>query len=190
MTEPILSTNLKPGNEKGPSRIAYTVPAPFGINLKVLYSANAWWMDQTKFYRLIAAFSIGATIKEACSAAKISLRQYKYFTSLHPEFREARKGYECDLGLRAKFNLAKAIHGGGVDEEVIEISKQYLIKTEPEIYGRPSRRKEQKMTKREKRIEELKARSKNEEDVHSIDPEVEAAREHLQKVIEIQRKKK
>ena len=93
--------------------VAYTLTGlPFGITLDIRTSANAWWMDQTKVYKLFAAFGIRATIVEACSYADITLRQYKYFASIYPEVNEIRKGSYLAANLQAKKNIMKALQDG------------------------------------------------------------------------------
>lgn len=120
-----------------PSRIAYRIPLPYdGKDLEVQFSANAWWMDQTKIPFLFAAFKIGATIPEACAAAGITLRQYKYFVSLHPEVNQARETYKAYPGLTAKRTVARALENGDV-----KTAKWYLSKVAPEEWGRKRNRK-------------------------------------------------
>lgn len=131
-------------------RIAYTLPLKVET-LKVRYSANAWWMDQgAKINLLITAFSIGATIKEACTHAGITLRQYKYFVFLHPEFSEIRELYATSLKLRARAVIAQAINSGDV-----KVSRWYLEK-EDESWKGPSRKKNNGLLAWEQRKREQK----------------------------------
>lgn len=96
-----------------PDSIAYTISSlPFGIELPVKKSSNAWWMDRVKVEKLFAAFSIQADVLEACSHANITHRQYKYFVETHPEVKEIRKGFYVNSNLYAKKNINKRVQEG------------------------------------------------------------------------------
>ena len=110
--------------------IAYSMTLAFGIPLHVKQSANAWWMSKEKLQNLIAAFSIGCTIPEACLHAGITVKQYKYFVQLYPDFKEARKGYRSTPVLLARKVIVNAIRKGDV-----KVSMWYLSKTRPEEFG-------------------------------------------------------
>ena len=117
----------------------------------IIHSANAWWMDRTKMDALIYAFRIGGTIPEACATAGITLRQYKYFTSLHPWFHEAREMYKCYLTILARKTIAQAIEQGDV-----KASFRYLEKHD-ESWGRPKRKKNKGLLRWEQRQKEVLA---------------------------------
>jgi hypothetical protein len=115
-------------------RIAYKRKLAFGIELEVKASANAWWMDPSKLNILIAVFSIAGTIPEACLAAGITIKQYKYFVLLHPEFSEARKGYKLLPVMKARRTIVNNLDNP-------RVAMWYLTRTRPEEFGPPSRRK-------------------------------------------------
>jgi len=119
---------------KEKSSTAYSIPLCFGLVLNAQRSANAWWMDRQKVHDLIAAFSIGSTIPEACGHAGITIRQYKYFTQVHPDFIEARRGFVVKPSMIARIAIMQAINAGDV-----KMSWKYLAKTSPEEFGSPSR---------------------------------------------------
>ncbi len=110
-------------------RIAYTINQN-GVVLNVRHSANGWWMDKDKMYRLIAAFQIDATLEEACGFAGITLREYKYFASLHPKIRKMREICGTFLIIKARKRIADEIETGGW-----RVSMRYLEKKCPEEFG-------------------------------------------------------
>lgn len=114
--------------------IAYTIPLPFGEVLQVKTTSNAWWMDPQKIHSLIAAFRIGLTIDYACLLSGITTKQYKYFIQLHPNFTQARRGYNMEPDLRARITVAKAL------EKDVKIAKWWLERKLPEEFGSFSRR--------------------------------------------------
>ncbi|MFA5001182.1 MAG: hypothetical protein WC531_03080 [Candidatus Paceibacterota bacterium] len=145
-------------------KIAYTINQN-DVILNVRHSANGWWMDRGKMYRLIAAFQIDATLEEACSHAGITLREYKYFASLQPEIRDLRKRCEASLILKARKNIFDAISSGDW-----KCSWKYLEKKCPDEFGRgPSLQKKlppsNKMTffelTKEGELKELKDMNQN-----------------------------
>lgn len=138
-------------------RIAYTISLR-GKDLKVLYSANAWWMDRTKIPMLIAAFGINATILEACAYAEITLKQYKYFTSLHPEFNEIKELYKAKLTLAARKAIADGIEHE-VGNKKVKLAQWYLSKKLPDEFGKPSVKRAKLLTA-EQRQRELEMESK------------------------------
>lgn len=91
-------------------------------------SANAWWLDASKVYRLFDAFDrYDATIEEACSAAGITVRQYKYFADQHPMLNKRRKARQFEKEVDTRMMLAAGIdHGDG--------ALRYLRYTEPEEF--------------------------------------------------------
>lgn len=109
--------------------IAYTISLPFGINLDIKKSANAWWMDQQKVHDLISALKIDSTIIEACAYAKITLKQYKYFVKEHPDFKEAKKGYSANNILIARQTLINSLKSDP------KSAFKYLERKKPEEFG-------------------------------------------------------
>lgn len=124
------------GRRKENSEIAYTMPKIGWVALEVKSSANAWWMDQTRLQLLYSAFGVEATIREACAYAHITVKQYKYFRSLHPEIDDVRAGFETWNMLRARKTVLSAIEGGNY-----KMAMKYLEMARPEEFGKPSRRK-------------------------------------------------
>jgi len=82
--------------------IAYTIKDKYFVDLDIMNSDNAWWLDSGKVDRLIAAFKFDATIEEACVYSGISMHQYKYFTEQHPEFSAVRNACRELPSLRAR----------------------------------------------------------------------------------------
>ncbi len=116
--------------------IAYTVKTlPERPELEIRKTANAWWLDKNKIYKLLAAFAAEATIPEACVFVDITERQYKYFAKLHPRIRELRRDYRNMNILRARKNVIEGLKGDK------RFSLKYLEKKLPSEFGTPSRRK-------------------------------------------------
>lgn len=118
--------------KKGEVKIAYIIPGPKEyLTLHVRYSANAWWMDSTKLFRLVDAFDHSyASIREACVFADITKRQFKYFAKCHPLIHQRRLFPHNILSLRAKAARAALIEAGN-----LKTTYRYLIKKEPESYS-------------------------------------------------------
>jgi hypothetical protein len=119
---------INPTNQELPEEtpsIAYTVSLYNGTSFDVLTSANAWWMDKSKIDRLINAFSIGATIEIACLHAGITVRQYKYFLSLHPDFTHVRKIHTVLPKLKALKTVSTAL------EHDSKLAYKYIEKRMP-----------------------------------------------------------
>lgn len=100
-----------------------------GFHLIVLRSANAWWLNPTKVQLLIQAFKIDATVEEACNYAGITVRQYQYFSKLHPDFCELKKALANNLIFLARSKLAHHI------QTDIETAKWYLAKKRRTEFG-------------------------------------------------------
>jgi len=88
---------------------AYTITDKAFRELKVLNSANAWWIDRAKVEALITAYKIDANNDEACFYAGITLDQLKYFRELHPEFSAIKHACRQHLGITAKAKFAKDV---------------------------------------------------------------------------------
>ena len=150
MTE---ETRSKRRYRKQPARVAYTVPLPFGKTLGVKESANAWWMEATKLGSLITCFQAHFTIEQACTCVGITVKQYKYFVSLHPEFAEAREGYRLMPDMQAQMVIMKSLQEGN-----IKTAWWWATHKMRDQYGAPSRAQGVRMRK----IQQLEAMQKNE----------------------------
>lgn len=109
--------------------IAYYIPRRFEhLTLKLRRSANAWWLDASKVYRLLDAFErYNATIEEACDAARITVKQYKYFAQLHPIINEIRKAPALEKDFDKRMVLYNTLQDG-----TAESAAQWLRFTEPD----------------------------------------------------------
>lgn len=164
---------IKRAYRKKTARTVYTLSLPFGKTLEIKESANAWWVDQTKVYKLITAFSFAYKVEEACLASDITVKQYKYFVSLYPEFAEARKGYVLTPNLLAQKTLVEAIPGN------LKMAWWWATHKMADQYGSPSRR-----TKRNAKM--LKAKEGQQLQLEQGDPEFESACSEL--VVEYEKK--
>lgn len=116
--------------DKDSKKIAYIIPGPRDyLTLEVRASANAWWMDAPKLYKLVTLLDQGTSLKTACEITGITMRQYAYFAELHPLIEERRQMPYTELSLRAKISLARAIEAGDS-----KASLAYLKMKEPESY--------------------------------------------------------
>lgn len=79
------------------------------LDIHLIKSANAWWMDIDKVISLIEAFRFDCTISEACTNAGITIKQYKYFAKLHPVIRSYKKFYSDMNVVRARRTVSKHI---------------------------------------------------------------------------------
>ena len=92
-------------------KVAYVIPSRWdGMNFEVRFTANAWWKDPTKVVSLLDAFdNHQANIEQACYAAGISIRQYKYFAQLHPLINKRRKLARHEMDFEKRRILAGAV---------------------------------------------------------------------------------
>lgn len=109
---------------------AYTITDKIFGELRVLNSANAWWIDQGKVRELIQAYKIDATDEEACSYAGISLDQLKYFKELHPDFSNIKQACKQLPTLSARDTLVKSIKTDP------EMALKYLERKRKREFGR------------------------------------------------------
>lgn len=79
------------------------------LDIHLIKSANAWWMDIDKVIRLLEAFRYDALVVEACSNAGITQRQYKYFAKLHPIIKDIREYYSNMIVIRARKTVYKKV---------------------------------------------------------------------------------
>lgn len=116
--------------DKKGKKIAYIIPGPREhLTLEVRASANAWWMDAPKLYKLVRELDQGTPLQIACEIAGITMRQYSYFASLHPIIEDRRNNLFAEIGMRAKYTLAKAIEAGDSKASIA-----FLRMKEPETY--------------------------------------------------------
>ncbi len=87
-------------------------------------------MDEQKVEKLIAAFRIEATVREACAYAEITARQYKYFLRKNPSFREVPAVLKLAILLKARTTVHQAIEMGDPD-----LAMRYLEWRLPEEFG-------------------------------------------------------
>lgn len=111
--------------------VAYYIPSKYeGMDLYLRHTANAWWKDASKVYRLLDAFdNHRANIEEACGAAGISLRQYKYFANQHPFINKRRKISRYEMDPDKRMSLAMKVSTGD-----LKASMQWLRHSEPEFF--------------------------------------------------------
>lgn len=152
----------------------YIIPGPRNyLTLKVLRSANAWWMDGEKLFRLLNAFdNYGASISEACALADVTIRQYKYFANLHPLIYERRTYMRNTVSLRAKIERAKRIQNG--DKKV---SKKYLAEKYPLEYSLRRHRSALNDLRRRHRMPSVELETVSKEDRGQIQASINEMRE-------------
>ncbi|QDP67644.1 MAG: hypothetical protein Tp172MES00d2C118482111_38 [Prokaryotic dsDNA virus sp.] len=92
-----------------PAFYAYQIEQDFPEPFKVLNSAGAWWMNKYKVEKLIDAFRMDCTKKEACKFAGISISQLQYFIDKHPDFKDVIAHCKEELGVWARINVARDI---------------------------------------------------------------------------------
>ena len=106
------------------------------LSLRVRKTANAWWQDPLKVLALLQAFDNRcASINEACNAAGISRRQYKYFAQEHPIIYERRRAAkfikrEREIAQKHREISQRLLAGDG------SVAKQYLAYEETGYDGR------------------------------------------------------
>lgn len=88
---------------------AYTIKDKVFGELKVLNSANAWWLDMQKLEQLINAFKYDCTYEEACISAGISLGQLRYFVDNHKEFLQVIAACREVPNLKARQTVVAAL---------------------------------------------------------------------------------
>lgn len=110
------------------SRYAYTITDKKFDEFRVLNSANAWWLDQSKVQRLIDAFKFDASVEEARAYAGISENQWKYFNKLHPDFSTVRAVCEQLPNLKARKTVVDNLDDAST-------AKWYLTKKKSKEFG-------------------------------------------------------
>jgi hypothetical protein len=107
--------------------VAYVIKDPAFGELKIYQSFKAWWVkDKLKVNKLIDAFKQGHMVKDAMFYAGITEMQYKYFTQVHPGFKEIKKGLNSMPRFRARNTMI-------ADLDNPKTAKWYLEKTDPEF---------------------------------------------------------
>ncbi|MBU2025404.1 MAG: hypothetical protein ABIC19_00695 [Patescibacteria group bacterium] len=96
--------------EKLPGKYAYVIKDKNFGELRLINSANAWWLEREKVLRLIDAFKIDSTDDEACFYAGISIDQYKYFKKKHPEFSTIKTACKELPKFKARKTLFNDLH--------------------------------------------------------------------------------
>ena len=91
---------------------AYTLKDPAFGEFFILNSANAWWLDNGKVQKLIDAFKLECTVKEACFYAGVSRHQWEYFIEKHPDFSVVIDACRQALGVYARQHFAKRVKEG------------------------------------------------------------------------------
>lgn len=117
--------------EEDDQEIAYYIPHKYEhLTLKLKKSANAWWLDATKVIQLLDAFDFhNATIEEACYVVGISIKQYKYFASLHPVIHERRKIARYEMEHEKAKGIVSMVNAGDP-----KACMRWLSYTEPEFF--------------------------------------------------------
>lgn len=108
---------------------------PFVVLKPVNREGFAWWngkLGEKKVVKIIAALKADLIVHEACVFAGISVGQYKYFTSLHPEFLAIKHRLKSVVALQAKIGLSMDIK----NPLQAKTRQWYLERKQPELYGR------------------------------------------------------
>jgi len=98
-----------------------TLPAPIPI-----LNTTAWWGNKHKVEKIIDAFKMDCSKKQACYYAGISVGQYQNFIDKHPHFLEIVEHCTQELGYYAQKNIAFSIKY----KKSVQSSKEYLDKKE------------------------------------------------------------
>lgn len=99
--------------------IAYLIPHDLEeLTLRVRHSANAWWKDTSKVFRLLLALEDhGLKVDDACDFAGITKRQYKYFVRLHPilpeRIKAAKRKRALEKLIKRAEKLEASVYRGG-----------------------------------------------------------------------------
>jgi len=88
-----------------------TLPAPIKI---ANAPESAWWMNKTKVEKLIDAYRMDCSNREACFYAGITAAQLNTFLNKHPDFKDIIAHCKEELGLYARKNVASNIKSGSV----------------------------------------------------------------------------
>lgn len=105
-------------NKKKEPKVEYVIKDKHFGDLKILHTANAWWIDRGKVDALISAFKIDAQVKEAIVYAGITLDQYKYFCEKHPDFYTIKQAIKQLPVLKARKRIVQGLdesYGNAMD---------------------------------------------------------------------------
>jgi hypothetical protein len=108
---------------------AYTITDKVFGELKVLSTANAWWLTLGKVEALINAYKYGCRNEEAWISAGISDNQFYYFMEKHPEFSGIIKACKEIPNLKARQTVVTQIATDG------NLAFKYLERKLPEEFG-------------------------------------------------------
>ena len=108
---------------------AYTITDKVFGELKVLNSANAWWLTQGKVEALINAYKYGCRHQEAMISAGISENQLRYFMEQHPDFSQVIDACKEIPNLKARQTVVTQIATDG------NLAFKYLERKLPEEFG-------------------------------------------------------
>jgi len=124
------STPLAPGGMTTygrPAYYAYQIEDPkLPEPVPILNTPGGWWANKYKVEKLIDAFRMDCSKKEACYFAGISISQLQNFIDKHPHFKDVIDHCKEELGYHARRNLAMSIKVRGS----VQTSKEYLEKKE------------------------------------------------------------
>lgn len=94
VTVPTAPTDSKLPEPPKEREVAYVINDKYFSGFEVVKSANGFWMERGKVEGLISSLKTGLNIKQACIYNDISIDQYKYFVSLHPNFSTVKEACE------------------------------------------------------------------------------------------------
>lgn len=102
--------SLAPGNmtlHGRPAYYAYQIEDPHLPDvIPILNTDGGWWCNKNKVEKLIDAFRMDCTKKEACYFAGISVHQLQNFIDKHPHFKDVIDHCKEELGYHARRNVA------------------------------------------------------------------------------------
>ena len=123
------SNRLAPGNmlmHRRPAYYAYQIEDPRLPEPVPILNTKGWWGNKNKVEKLIDAFRIDCTKKEACYYTGISIGQFQGFIDKHPHFLAVIDHCREELGFYARQNVAFSIKV----RRSVQSSKEYLDKKE------------------------------------------------------------
>jgi hypothetical protein len=157
--------------------VAYIIPHKNeDLTLHVRHTANAWWKDATKVYRLLDAFdNHGASIFDACVEAGITRRQYKYFAEEHPViYLRIRRGKFAQK--ERELHIQKSILAQRVIAGDVRAAAQFLFFDERPQYDRRFKSDRAKLRRMHKIPAEALASKETEEKLEDMEKETEKTR--------------
>ena len=91
-------------------------------------------LTESVVQKLGEAFAIGATVPEACDYADVSPRTFYNWQEKNPKLLQYFSRMREKLPLKAKYNIAKRIHGEMVPGDIL-LSKWLVERQQPEAYA-------------------------------------------------------